>query len=86
MFKKMKHLFSIFLVCASLNGFCQEITYSSTEIPISKLIDGTLLQPNDGSAWLAIIIADSGPIDRDGNQDFQKTNNLKNPKYRFIYF
>jgi hypothetical protein len=47
------------------------------EIPISKFIDGTLLKPNEESSTLAIIIADSGPIDRDGNQDFQKTSNLK---------
>jgi alpha-beta hydrolase superfamily lysophospholipase len=73
----MKQTISIFLVFLSLLGFSQETTYSASEIPISKLIDGTLLNPNEGASSLAILIADSGPIDRDGNQDFQKTNNLK---------
>jgi hypothetical protein len=73
----MKHVFSIFLVFISFATFAQETSYTSVDIPISKFIDGTLLKPNKGSSTLAIIIADSGPIDRDGNQDFQKTNNLK---------
>lgn len=73
----MKYVFSIFLVFISFATFAQETSYTSVDIPISKFIDGTLLKPNEGSSALAIIIADSGPIDRDGNQDFQKTNNLK---------
>ncbi|MGJ8593368.1 MAG: alpha/beta hydrolase [Aquaticitalea sp.] len=73
----MKYLFSISIAFLSFVSFAQDLTFTSQEIPISKFIDGTLLQPNDGATTLAIIIADSGPIDRDGNQDFQKTYNLK---------
>lgn len=73
----MKYLFSIFLALVSFVSFAQEITYESVDIPVSKFIDGTLLQPKAGSSTLAILIADSGPIDRDGNQDFQKTSNIK---------
>ncbi len=76
-FSPMKHFIALILISTTLNCFAQEITYNSTEIPISKFIDGTLLTPNDGSTTLAIIIAGSGPTDRDGNQNFLKTNNLK---------
>lgn len=77
MLTKMKYVFSIVLVLFNFVFFAQETTYTSNDISISKFIDGTLLKPREGSSILAIIIADSGPIDRDGNQDFQKTNNLK---------
>ncbi|MEO6348971.1 MAG: alpha/beta fold hydrolase [Aquaticitalea sp.] len=73
----MKYLFSILLVLSTTLSFSQEKTYTETEIPASKFIDGSLLMPNDGSTTLAIIIAGSGPTDRDGNQNFMKTNNLK---------
>ena len=65
------------MILIGMAAFGQDSNYSATDIPISKYIDGTLLQPNEGASSLAIIIADSGPIDRNGNQDFQKTNNLK---------
>lgn len=55
----------------------QEAKNNETEISVSKHIDGTLLVPESGSKTLAIIIAGSGPTDRNGNQNFMKTNNLK---------
>lgn len=71
-----KSLFLIaFLIFAI--SFSQEPTFSQTEISVNKIIDGTLLVPNDGSKIVAIIIAGSGPTDRDGNQNFLKSNNLK---------
>ncbi|MEZ4793194.1 MAG: alpha/beta hydrolase [Gelidibacter sp.] len=73
----MKNLISLFLVFSSFMSIAQEKTYTETEIPVSKFIDGTLMAPNDGSTTLAILIAGSGPTDRDGNQNFLKTNNLK---------
>ncbi len=73
----MKYLIQLFIIFGSLNLYAQENTYTVTEIPISKFIDGTLFTPNDGASTLAIILAGSGPIDRDGNQNFMKTNNLK---------
>src|SRR5690606_6131329 len=68
-------LFIAFLIFAL--SFGQEQSFTQTEMSINKIIDGTLLVPNDGSKTLAIIIAGSGPTDRDGNQNFLKSNNLK---------
>ena len=65
----------VFLIFAV--SFGQEPTFSQTEISVNRIIDGTLLVPNDGSKTVAIIIAGSGPTDRDGNQNFLKSNNLK---------
>lgn len=73
----MKHLISIVLVFVTLSFYAQEVSYTATDVPISKFVDGTLLSPNDGATTLAIIIAGSGPTDRDGNQNFLKTSNLK---------
>lgn len=73
----MKNLSLLFVLLSNFILSAQDITYTSTDIPISKFIDGTLLSPNEGSDVLAIIIAGSGPTDRDGNQNFLKTNNLK---------
>lgn len=73
----MKNFIIVLLSFTCTFSFSQENTYSSTEISISKFIDGTLTSPNTGSNTLAIIIAGSGPTDRNGNQNFLKTNNLK---------
>lgn len=74
--KFMRTLILLFSLITSF-AFGQELTYSETPISVSKWIDGSLLVPNSGSDQLAIIIAGSGPTDRDGNQNFLKTNNLK---------
>lgn len=48
------------------------------ELNINKIINGTLLLPeNNNSDNLVIIISDYGPTDRNGNQNFQKSNILK---------
>lgn len=53
-------------------------SFTDQEIEVNKFINGTLLLPNGvAKPNLAIIIAGSGPTDRDGNQNFLKTNNLK---------
>ena len=72
----MKNLILLFSLISSLS-FSQPQAFSETDIRISNWIDGSLIFPNSGSDQLAIIIGDSGPTDRDGNQNFQKTNNLK---------
>ncbi|OBX26862.1 hypothetical protein LX77_03326 [Gelidibacter algens] len=72
----MKNLFLFFSLVSTL-AFCQDSTYSETYLSVSKWIDGSLIVPNSGSDQLAIIIGGSGPTDRDGNQNFMKTNNLK---------
>lgn len=72
----MKILLIFFSLITGL-AFSQEKTFSETDLTISKWIDGSLIVPNSGSDQLAIIIAGSGPTDRNGNQNFLKTNNLK---------
>lgn len=72
----MKNLILLFSLISSF-AFSQELPYSETDLNISKWVDGSLMVPNSGSDQIAIIIAGSGPTDRDGNQNFLKTNNLK---------
>jgi pimeloyl-ACP methyl ester carboxylesterase len=75
--KKILKLLFIFLF-SFLFGIAQEINYSHNDISINNFVDGTLLTPKDiDKPILAIIIAGSGPTDRNGNQDFLKSNNLK---------
>lgn len=66
---------SIILMCLLIIS----LSYSQeTDIVINEHIEGTLLLPNsEKSDYLAIIIAGSGPTDRDGNQNFLKSNSLK---------
>jgi pimeloyl-ACP methyl ester carboxylesterase len=60
------------------NSLAQENNLRSTEISINQHIDGTLLElPDSRTNTLAILIAGSGPTDRDGNQNFLKNNSLK---------
>jgi len=70
-----------FLIVFLLIGhfiFAQEKNYTAQNIAINTLIDGTLLLPNNkNKPNLIIIIAGSGPTDRDGNQNFLKGNSLK---------
>ncbi|MDA7724662.1 lysophospholipase [Flavobacteriaceae bacterium] len=52
--------------------------YSSTDISINRYVDGTLLVPESiDNPPLVIIIAGSGPTDRNGNQSFMKNDMLK---------
>lgn len=52
--------------------------YNSKDLKITPLIDGTLIVPETNSKLpLAIIIAGSGPTDRDGNQQMMKNNSLR---------
>lgn len=71
---KKSLVIAVFLI--SLISFGQS-TFTATDISVNRIIDGTLLVPNTGSKTLAIIIAGSGPTDRDGNQNFLKNNSLK---------
>ncbi|MBA6151659.1 alpha/beta hydrolase [Gelidibacter maritimus] len=71
----MRNLILLFSLFTGLT-FAQA-PYSESQISVSKWIDGSLLIPTSGSNHLAIIIGGSGPTDRDGNQNFLKTNNLK---------
>lgn len=74
----MKYYLSGILFCFFINVASQDINYTSQDVAINELIDGTLLSPNNNSKpKLAIIIAGSGPTDRNGNQNFLKNNSLK---------
>jgi len=76
----MKRYFILILFLVSLASFSQDNLFSEEEITITKHIEGTLLIPLDldsRNPSLAIIIAGSGPTNRDGNQNFLKNNALK---------
>ncbi len=74
----MKIYLILALCLVSTLSFCQEKTYTEEEVSISKWIDGTLLSPNNTEKpSLAIIIAGSGPTNRNGNQNFLQNNSLK---------
>jgi alpha/beta superfamily hydrolase len=58
--------------------FTEAQNFSSTEISVNSFIDGTLLIPESAEdPPLVILIAGSGPTDRNGNQSFMKNNMLK---------
>jgi len=74
----MKIKFLILSLLFSCITIAQEKTFIAEEVAVNNLIDGTLLTPKDNSkSVLAIIIAGSGPTNRDGNQNFLKNNSLK---------
>lgn len=77
-YNHMKRYSLIILIFISAYSYSQDKTYSEKELTITKWIDGTLLSPNtNDKPNLAIIIAGSGPTNRDGNQNFLKNNALK---------
>ena len=74
----MKSYLILILCLISTLGFSQDKNYTETDLSITKWVDGTLLTPNDSKKPnLAIIIAGSGPTNRNGNQNFLKNNSLK---------
>ncbi len=65
-------LCSFFFISASAQN------YTARDLKVSQYIDGTLLSPNETvKPPLAILIAGSGPTDRNGNQMMMKNNSLK---------
>jgi alpha/beta superfamily hydrolase len=73
----MKYTLIIFLFFFGI-ATSQTKDYNSKDLSITPLIDGTLLTPETkGKMPLAIIIAGSGPTDRNGNQQMMKNNSLK---------
>ena len=68
----------ILLFFISLEAFSQEKNYDSLQVTIDPEVQGTLLSPKgENQPPLAILIAGSGPTDRDGNQALFKNNSLK---------
>lgn len=77
---KMKHYFVLVLFLVSSISFSQDKLFSEEILIITKHIDGTLLMSSildSKKPDLAIIIAGSGPTNRDGNQNFLQNNSLK---------
>src|SRR5690554_544218 len=59
-------------------GIAQNTEFNSENLSITPLIDGTLLIPESTTEQpLAIIIAGSGPTDRNGNQQMMQNNSLR---------
>ena len=73
---KLKILITLTLIFGL--SFGQNNIFVQQELSINNHIDGTLLIPNkNDNSILVVIIADSGPTDRNGNQNFLKNNSLK---------
>ena len=69
---------SILLSLICFGAFAQEKNYGTTLVSIDQEIQGTLLSPKkQNNTPLAILIAGSGPTDRDGTQAHLKNNSLK---------
>lgn len=72
----MKKLLLLLLV--SVAGISQNTKFKTQEISVNPLLDGTLYSPEKTKKTpLLILIAGSGPTDRDGNQSGAKNNSLK---------
>ncbi len=72
---KFPLFFCLFII---ITGISQNAEYNSENLSITTLIDGTLLVPDSTAVQpLAIIIAGSGPTDRNGNQQMMQNNSLK---------
>lgn len=72
----MKYSFIIFLFFFGIVS-SQNTKYQAEDLAITPLIDGTLLLPKTKEKIsLAIIIAGSGPTDRNGNQQMLMNNSL----------
>ena len=72
----MKTRITLFLAIV-LFQFSSGQDLKSTNLEINQLIDGTLLEPVKKTKTLAILIAGSGPTNRDGNSTVGKNNSLK---------
>lgn len=68
-----------FAAIATLPLWAQETAnFIQKDISVSPLIDGTILTPErSDKSPLVIIIAGSGPTDRNGNQQMMKNNSLR---------
>lgn len=74
----MKQFLFLFIICSTFSCFSQATSAAGKEISVSPFVDGTILVPGTASKPpLAIIIGGSGPTDREGNQQMQRTNSLK---------
>ncbi|MDC8004516.1 alpha/beta hydrolase [Aureisphaera galaxeae] len=74
----MKTFLSFLAICFFTSTYAQNSKAVERDLSVSPFIDGTLLLPNGNeNPPLAILVGGSGPTDRDGNQQMQRTNCLK---------
>ncbi|MDO1499955.1 alpha/beta hydrolase [Winogradskyella maritima] len=74
----MKIILAVLLFMSVQFSWSQEQPFLSMDIEVTEWIDGTLFLPNAvEKPDLVIIIAGSGPTNRNGNQNFFKNNALK---------
>ena len=73
-----KHILLLLCLFIGMTTVTGAQDFSSTDITINRYVDGTLLVPESvENPPLVIIIAGSGPTDRNGNQSFMKNDVLK---------
>jgi len=73
----MKFSFLLALLVLTSITFAQESIYSEQDVTIDNHFNGTLLLPKTDTPPLVILLAGSGPLDKDGNTNFMKGNMLK---------
>lgn len=73
----MKSLLITVLIFLLTNPLFSQETAISQDIKVNSLVYGTLLKPKVKNNDLVIIIAGSGPTDRNGNQQMMQNNALK---------
>ena len=73
----MKFSFLLALLIFTSPSFAQESNYIEQDVSIDNLFNGTLLLPKAEKPPLVILLAGSGPLDKDGNTNFMKGNMLK---------
>ena len=73
----MKYYLFLFIFVFSVFGFSQESNIIQQDIFIDNKFEGTLLLPETQKPPLVILLAGSGPLDKDGNTNFMKGNMLK---------
>jgi len=75
----MKHIYLFIFTIITTSVFSQEKKVTNQEIEVNSLIKGTLFSPEKVSKKnkLVILIAGSGPTNRNGNQVGTQNNSLK---------
>jgi len=75
----MKTIITFFLLCFSSFTYSQNETFGKEEIIINSLLKGDLYTPEKGKTkkTLVILLAGSGPTNRNGNQIGMQNNSLK---------